>query len=88
MERWNHRLAFAFLPDREAGLKPSMNDKHRCLRMAEECERMARRTVSAEDRATLSQMAKLWRELADSTVTAEWVEEVSHRPTPTSRKHS
>ena len=57
-----------------------MTENDRCLRMADECERMAKRTTSAEDRATLLHMAQLWRELAGQAVVADWVDEVTHRP--------
>lgn len=57
-----------------------MSDNDRCLRMADECERMAKRTTSAADRATLLHMAQLWRELAGGAVVSDWVDEVTQRP--------
>lgn len=57
-----------------------MSENDRCLRMADECERLASRTASAEDHATLLHMAQLWRELAEDASVADWVEEVSQRP--------
>lgn len=44
---------------------------------AEECERLARRTPSAEDRNTLLNMAQLWRELAETSVGLAPVEDVA-----------
>jgi hypothetical protein len=54
-----------------------MTEQERCLRMAEECERMARRTPSPEDRNTLLNMAQLWCELAGADTLAEWVDQVA-----------
>ena len=56
-----------------------MTDRDRCLRVADECERMAKRTIDLTDRTALLDMARLWRELADTAVTAEWVEEIEAR---------
>lgn len=58
-----------------------MSDEDRCLRAAEECERLARRTASAEDRHTLLNMAQLWRELAENA-TEQWARapELEARP--------
>lgn len=65
-----------------------MSENDRCLRMADECEHMAKRITSAEDRATLFHLARLWRELADTAVTAVWVEEVTSRRKSAPGKHS
>lgn len=63
-----------------------MSDEDRCVRAAEECERMARRTTVAEDRNALLNMAQLWRELAQSSVAAEWIE--LQAPAPRAGRHS
>lgn len=63
-----------------------MSNRDRCLRAAEQCERLARRTASAEDRNTLLNMAQLWRELAE-TAAADPDAELS-APTSRRQKHA
>ena len=63
-----------------------MSDQDRCMKAAEECERLARRTAILEDRNTLLNMARLWRELAQSSATADWIE--PQAPAPRPRTHA
>lgn len=63
-----------------------MSDQDRGMTAAEDCERLARRTANLEDRNTLLNMARLWRELAQSSVTADWIE--TQPPTPRPRTYS
>lgn len=54
-----------------------MSDQERYLAQAVECERMAKRSASKEDSATLRHMAKLWTELAETAAALEWRDEVT-----------
>jgi hypothetical protein len=53
-----------------------MTDKDRYLASASECERIAQRTTSPDDKASLVSMAMLWRELAIAAAAMEWGDEI------------